>query len=87
MNCRIGKKQLRTLIMLGSPTMLLLVPGKSERGLIKRGLLRESEPGKACCISPAGLRVLANEMDAGRVEDALQAIRKHRERKLLEETS
>lgn len=73
---RIGKHQLRTLIMLGSPGCLLLTPGRSEQGMVARGLLRERAPGKACCITPAGLRALADEMEAGRVDDALEQIRK-----------
>ncbi len=87
---RIGKNQLETLIALGSPTRLLLVPGRAEKGLVVKGLLREREPGKACCISPAGLRVLADEMEAGRVDDALEAMRKQvadREQKKAERSS
>lgn len=74
---RIGKDQLETLIALGSPTCLLLTTsGRGTAGLVKKGLLREREPGRACCITPAGLRVLADEMEAGRVEDALERIKK-----------
>jgi hypothetical protein len=70
---RVGKDQLRMLIMLGSPTMTLITPGKSERGLIARGLLRQDKGG-ACCITSAGLRVLADEMETGRVTSALDAM-------------
>jgi hypothetical protein len=71
---RIGKDQLRTLVMLGTPTRSMLTPGKSELGLIKRGLLRDDRG--ACCITPAGLRALADEMESGRVDDALERMRK-----------
>lgn len=73
---RIGKDQLGTLIMLASPTCILLTPDRSSAGLVKKGLLREREPGRACCITPAGLRALADEMESGRVDDALEAIKK-----------
>ncbi len=73
---RIGKNQLEMLVALGSPTVALLVPGKSEAGMVKRGLLRERAPGKSVCITPFGLRVLADEMESGRVDDALERMRK-----------
>jgi hypothetical protein len=73
---RIGKNQLQLLATLASPTVLMLAPSKEARGLVKRGLLREREPGKSCCITPAGLRALACEIEAGRVDDALEAMRK-----------
>lgn len=76
MNSRVGKNQLQILIMLGSPATLLLAPDRLVRGMVSRGLLRERAPGKACCITPAGLRRLADEMQAGRVDDALEAMRK-----------
>lgn len=72
---RIGKNQIKTLVVLGSPTMAMVVPGETELGLIKRGLLRTRDGGMAC-ITPAGLRVLADEMEAGRVDDALERMRK-----------
>jgi hypothetical protein len=72
---RIGKDQLQMLVMLGSPIRSLITPGKSERGLVAKGLLRQDDGG-ACCITPAGLRALADEMEAGRVDDALERMRK-----------
>ncbi len=74
---RIGIHQLRLLIMTGSPTCILLTPDRSSDGLVKRGLLRKREDG-ACSVTPAGLRALADEMEAGRVEDALELMRKDR---------
>jgi hypothetical protein len=76
MTVRVGKHQIETLIVLASPTCALLVSGRSEAGMVRRGLLREREPGKAVCITPLGLRVLADEMESGRVDDALDRMRK-----------
>ena len=73
---QIGKNQLFVLITLASPTMLLLTPGKAEASMVKRGLLREREPGGPLAITAAGLRTLADEMDAGRVDDAMALMRK-----------
>lgn len=73
---RIGKNQLRTLVVLGSPTMSLVVPGPAERAMVKKGLLKTSDTGGCACITPLGLRALADEMEAGRVDDALTAIKK-----------
>lgn len=49
----------------------MIVPDQSALGLVAKGLLRQDDGG-ACCITAAGLRVLADEMEAGRVADALQ---------------
>lgn len=82
---RVGKNQIRTLVMLGSPTMCLLVPCPDARAMVKRGLLRQREPGNgSVCISPLGLRVLADEMEAGRVDDALERMRKDVEKRQAE---
>lgn len=73
---KLGPKQLELLILASSVTSVLLSTDKVSASLVKRGLLRERDAGKACCIAPAGLRLLADEMEAGRVDDALEAIRK-----------
>jgi hypothetical protein len=83
---RIGKDQLQMLVMLGSPTRSLITPGKSERGLVAKGLLRQDNGG-ACCITPAGLRVLADEMEAGRVTDALARMKADAERRRASQVS
>jgi hypothetical protein len=72
MSGRVGKNQLEILVALGLPTMTLLVPGPETRGMVKKGLLKESKPRGSVCITARGLRTLADEMDAGRVDDALQ---------------
>lgn len=73
---RLGQHQLQLLIVLGSPTAALVVSDKISASLVRRGLLREREPGGLCCITPDGLRALAAEMESGRVDDALEAMRK-----------
>jgi hypothetical protein len=72
----IGKRQLETLVTLGSPKFAMVVPDKCALSLVKRGLLRTADSGAFACITPAGLRVLAAEMEAGRVDGALERIRK-----------
>lgn len=79
---RLGQHQIDALKAVASPNMLNVTPGKVERGLVAAGLLVERPefgpalPGKPLCgavgISAAGLRRLADEMDAGRVETAPQ---------------
>lgn len=92
MTRRLGQHQLDALKAVASPNLLNVTPGKIERGLVAVGLLVESRrfgparPGKPLCgavgISAAGLRRLADEMDAGRVETAPQwAARQARERR------
>lgn len=73
---RIGKRQLETLVALGSPTCAMIVPDKCAVSLVARGLLKVSESGGFACITASGLRVLAEEMEAGRVDNALERIRK-----------
>jgi F0F1-type ATP synthase epsilon subunit len=73
---RVGPRQLETLVMLGSPTMSMVVPGTTERGLIQRGLLKVGETGGFACITPTGLRVLADAMEAGKVADALERMKR-----------
>ena len=76
MTARIGSDQLRTLVLCSSVTSVLLTPYRGSRALVKRGLLREREPGGGCCITATGLRALATEMEAGRVDDAIEMMRK-----------
>jgi F0F1-type ATP synthase epsilon subunit len=49
--------------------------------MVKRGLLKCANNGGFACITPFGLRVLADEMEAGRVDDAIERIRKDVERR------
>jgi hypothetical protein len=72
----IGKNQLELLIALGSPTMSLVVPCKESNALVKRGLLRADGNGSFACITSAGLRALADDLDSGRVMGALENIKR-----------
>jgi hypothetical protein len=66
---RLGPKQLATLRDL-TLRYVGLVPYATERSLIRRGLLRAADDGPYC-VSAAGLRALADAIDAGQVEDGL----------------
>lgn len=72
----IGKRQLELLVVLGNPTCALVVPDKCALSLVARGLLKVTERDNFACITAAGLRALAAEMEAGRVDDAIERIRK-----------
>ncbi len=76
---RLGLEQLRVLILVASPTTVLMTPDKVSASLVRRGLLRQDryrggdggmKPG-GCAITAAGLRALAGAMEDGRVADAL----------------
>jgi hypothetical protein len=79
---RIGAKQLEILIILATPDRAMIVPGKTERGLIQRGLLKVEDNGGFARITPAGLRALADAMEAGRVEDCLMRMKRKTQRRL-----
>lgn len=65
---RIGSKQLDMLITLGNPLTYLIGGGDYlTRRMIVRGLLHEREPG-CIAITPYGLRRLADELEAGKVQ-------------------
>ena len=70
----LGINQTRMLLMLASPATALVTPDAVSRRLIKRGLL--ADEGSAIRITPAGLRALADEMEAGRVETAIEAMKR-----------
>lgn len=69
---KVGSRQLSYLIMLGSPTCTLVVGDTVTDAMVRRGWLRQDRPRVGICITPAGLRALADEMEAGRVRDGLQ---------------
>lgn len=69
---RLGDKQVASLAFLSGVSRLLLTPGREDRALVARGLLR-ADDGGACCVTPAGLRALADAMEAGRVKDGIDA--------------
>lgn len=72
---RISSNQLELLILCGAPDRVLLSPSKTADALVRRGLL-ERDGGYT--ITPAGLRALAAEMEAGRVKSGLHRLRKQR---------
>lgn len=78
---RLGKNQLERLAALGSPSTAQIVGCKITRSLQKRGLLRANNDA-FFCITPAGLRVLADEMESGRVEGALEWAKREREKNI-----
>ena len=75
----LGKNQLDILRALGTPSAAMVVPCKTALSLVKRGLLR-TDKGAFACITPAGLRALADELEVGRVEGAHEWAKKEREK-------
>ena len=69
----IAYDQLTQLIGLGSPTMRLITPDKNTAKLEKRGFVVGL--GGAFCITSAGLRQLADEMDRGNVARAIDKMK------------
>jgi hypothetical protein len=74
----LGKNQRERLTALGCPTTAQVVGCAVTRSLAKRGLLRSDGDG-FFCITPAGLRWLADELEAGRIEGALEWAKRKRE--------
>lgn len=79
---RLGHQQLRLLTVLGTPASMLVVGDALSDSLVKRGLLREDEPRRGIVVTPAGLRVLADELEAGRVKDVLVRMRADKAKQL-----
>lgn len=77
----LGKNQLSTLKMLGCPSAAQVVGCNVSRSLERRGLLR-SDNDSFFCITPAGLRVLADALEAGRIDGAIEWSRREREKNL-----
>lgn len=75
----LGKNQLQLLQGLASLRAALVVPNKVSQGLVKRGLLAAQPDGSFAHLTSAGLRLLADEIDAGRVElFSIEELKKHR---------
>jgi len=63
----LGTQQRKLLLALASPAMLQLTPPCAvTRSLIRRGLLTEVHGGAR--ITPAGMRAVADEYEAGRLD-------------------
>lgn len=71
---KLGIHQLRILVVLGSPTMHLIVLDRIAKTLLGRGLLRHSKTGGYVITAP-GLRALAEAMDAGRVDEVMELMK------------
>lgn len=70
----LGRRQLELLALLGSPGRVMLTPrGRAGESLLTRGLVRGwPEPGNdGTRINPAGLRALADALEAGRLDAIL----------------
>ena len=78
---RLGDQQIRLLIVLATPDRGLLTPDKVSASLVRRGLLAEDKPGGCSVITPAGLRALADAMEAGRVKHCLDRMREDHEKR------
>jgi hypothetical protein len=64
----LGKHQRGLLANLAGVWMGLMAGDKLSAGLVRRGLLAAEPDGSWAHITPAGLRAVADEIDAGRVE-------------------
>jgi hypothetical protein len=70
MTPRLGKNQIDALTRMSGALWMLVTPGPVHRGLVAKGLLRSSAYD-TMCISPAGLRRVADLLEAGVIKDAL----------------
>jgi hypothetical protein len=65
----LGRNQLKLLMAMGSPSMLLMTPCTGEaKSLERRGLIDRYNGGEARRITPAGMRALADAYEAGELE-------------------
>ena len=76
---RLTDHQMRELAACAVPTTVLLNPGRTANALVTKGLLRRSDITGVVCIAPAGLRALADAIEAGTLRDGLDLARDHRE--------
>jgi len=63
-----GTRQRELLSKLAGVSMALVVGDKLSRSLVQRGLLAAEADGSWAHITPAGLRAVADEIEAGQVE-------------------
>jgi hypothetical protein len=76
MSNRVGKEQLRTLMMLGSPFSVMLTADRGSRAMVKRGLLKLDRPKhEATRITASGLHALADAMERGEVDAVLKVLK------------
>lgn len=79
MTGRLGLNQLDLLAKLGSPLTMLIVGDALSDSLLARGLVRQDRKRRGIVISPAGLRALADALEAGRLADVAARIHARRE--------
>jgi hypothetical protein len=75
----IGKLQLRLLMGLSSPSMMMVVGDAVSASLVKRGLLRPNfpdDPEAFHRITPAGMRALADAYEAGQLEQFMKPLKR-----------
>lgn len=67
---KLGKRQVETLAFLGRPTKALVVADKQARRLAEMGLLESisDTPDRMLVVTPTGLRMIADLMEAGVIE-------------------
>ncbi len=73
----IGKRQLELLLSLASPSLMLVVGDGLSASLVQRGLLQpryRDKPDAFHGITPAGLRALADNFEAGRLDQFMKAL-------------
>lgn len=76
----LGKLQLRLLMGLSSPSMMMVVGDGVSTSLVKRGLLRPNYPDTPEAfhrITPAGMRALADAYEAGQLAQFMKPLKRH----------
>ena len=77
MASRIGPRQIKALLSFLSPTIRpVILSGPVERSLAKRGLIAENRHGLPFWMATAaGYRAIADAIDSGAIDAALESIR------------
>lgn len=70
-NPRLGPSQRATLAAIACPSSVLLTPCKSDLRLIDHGFAQYVLDGPDICITPAGLRRLAADIESGAIKGAV----------------
>lgn len=68
---RLTAPLMETLACIANPSVILLTPKKRDKRLVALGLAKHPAPdSESLCITPAGLRMLADMIEAGALKDA-----------------
>lgn len=80
-NPRLGRDNLDTLALMASPSMILVTPAKRHQRLLDLGYVSTDPTNNsgALAITPAGLRRVADELEAGAIEGAWLLAAKRRQ--------